>query len=476
MINRTTLTSVRISICRALARRVALRVACHPGYAKLKHSRPGGRLLELYTRGRRSSTSPTEKDGPDTAQGAEHDLGHTLSSQDPHVQAARRILAAMAPGEAQTVLKFLSALPHPTSVLAPGSRSELSQDQATQTEPVQRSTVQVQTEDTEPRLGERSPQPDRSTRQEPVGLPLCSLATAQTADMPIDANETIEWSATSLILLPTIKNRLNTQLPELFRLLASLQELRAGDHIIAAREAQHYTALRSEFHQAPELAVGNWVLAMAGELIAPGLHQHFRADDTFGSFVEAWLVQLRRAQESPTARTAGIQRRFLRLASLLHDVVAPMQQSRQLYDIMSWRRGKTFNLRVLLTVANWNPPELASLLLPASRIYSLEDEARQDPGADSPGGTERASSSFEDALMAVTAQGSADGVVVSTPSSGLALESAEEEKKSQRQHTQPCSSAGAFGVHRTSIQPSQLSRKTRPTLEVPTKLSKEKAI
>ena len=54
------------------------------------------------------------------------------------------------------------------------------------------------------------------------------------ADMPIDANETIEWSATSLILLPTIKNRLNTQLPELFRLLASLQELRAGDHIIAA--------------------------------------------------------------------------------------------------------------------------------------------------------------------------------------------------------------------------------------------------
>ena len=120
--------------------------------------------------------------------------------------------------------------------------------------------------------------------------------------MPIDANETIEWSATSLILLPTIKNRLNTQLPELFRLLASLQELRAGDHIIAA-------TLHSEFHQAPELAVGNWVLAMAGELIAPGLHQRFRADDTFGSFVEAWLVQLRRAQESPTARTTGIQRR-----------------------------------------------------------------------------------------------------------------------------------------------------------------------
>ena len=48
---------------------------------------------------------------------------------------------------------------------------------------------------------------------------------------------------------------------------------------------------------------------MAGELIAPGLHQRFRADDTFGSFVEAWLVQLRRAQESPTARTTGIQRR-----------------------------------------------------------------------------------------------------------------------------------------------------------------------
>ena len=95
-----------------------------------------------------------------------------------------------------------------------------------------------------------------------------------------------------------------------------------------------------------------------------------------------------------------------------------MQQSRQLYHIMSWRRGKTFNLRVLLTVANWNPPELASLLLPASRIYSLEDEARQDPGADSPGGTERDSSSLEDALMAVTAQGSHS---LPGPKSGLRL-------------------------------------------------------
>eukprot|EP00439_Symbiodinium_sp_Y106_P037756 s4841_g4.t1 len=106
-----------------------------------------------------------------------------------------------------------------------------------------------------------------------------------------------------------------------------------------------------------------------------------------------------------------------------------MQQSRQLYDIMSWRRGKTFNLRVLLTVANWNPPELASLLLPASRIYSLEDEARQDPGADSPGGTERDHPSLADAPLAVTAQGNADGVVVSTPSSGFALDSAEAEKR-----------------------------------------------
>ena len=338
----------------------------------------------------------------------------------------------MAPSEAQTVLKFLSALPHPNSVLTPGSRSTLSKDQATQTEIVQQSTAQVQTEDGEPRLDESSPQPDKSPAKEPVGLPLCSLTTAQAADMPIDANETIEWSATSLILLPTIKNRLNTKLPELFRLLASLQELRAGDHIIAAREAQHYAALHSEFHQAPELAVGNWVLAMAGELIAPGLHRHFRADDTFGSFVEAWLVQLRRAQESPNTRTTGIQRRFLRLASLLHDIVAPMQQSRQLYDIMSWRRGKTFNLRVLLTVANWNPPEFASPLLPASRVYSLEDDARQDPGEDSPGGVGAP-------LLAVTAQGGEDGVVVSTPSSGLALDSAEAEKRAGTNTLRPAS-------------------------------------
>ena len=31
-----------------------------------------------------------------------------------------------------------------------------------------------------------------------------------------------------------------------------------------------------------------------------------------------------------------------------------------------------FNLRFLLTVANWNPPELTSTLLPATRVINLE--------------------------------------------------------------------------------------------------------
>ena len=357
-----------------------------------------------------------------------------LSSPDPHVQAARRILAAMEPGEAQTVLKFLSALPHPSSVLTPGPRSTRCVDQATQTETVRQSTAQVQTDmqtdGSESQPAVRSSAWEEPSPEEPIGLPLCSLHSAQATDMPIDAGELIEWSATSLILLPTIKNRLNTMLPELFRMLASLQELQAGDHIIAAREAQHYTALHSEFHQAPELAVGNWVLAMAGELIAPGLNQHFRADDTFGSFVEAWLVQLRRARDSPGSRASKMQRRFIRLASLLHDVVAPMQQSRQLYDLMSWRRGKAYNLRILLTVANWCPPELASPLLPERRVCSLEDEARQDPGTDSPGGTADAGSSpAGTTMMADIAQGTQDGVVVSTPSSALAQEPANAEKR-----------------------------------------------
>ena len=169
---------------------------------------------------------------------------------------------------------------------------------------------------------------------------------------------------------------------------------------------------------------------MSGELIAPGLNQHFRADDTFGSFVEAWLVQLRRDRDNPGSRASTMQRRFIRLASLLHDVVAPMQQSRQLYDLMSWRRGKAYNLRILLTVANWCSPELASPLLPESRVCSLEDEARQDPGPDSPGGTADAGSSpAGTTMMADIAQGTQDGVVVSTPSNALALESANAEKR-----------------------------------------------
>ena len=377
---------------------------------------------------RDQSTAPepaptSAPEGPNIAQDTEQEMGPALGSQDPHVQAARRILAAMEPGEAQTVLKFLSALPHPSSVLTPGPQSTNCVDQATQTETVRQSTAQVQTEGSESQPEVRSSPLEGLSTEEPIGLPLCSLHSAQATDMPIDAGELIEWSATSLILLPTIKNRLNTMLLELFRMLASLQELKAGDHIIAAREAQHYTALHSEFHQAPELAVGNWVLAMAGELIAPGLNQHFRADDTFGSFVEAWLVQLRRARDSPGTRTSEMQRRFIRLASLLHDVVAPMQQSRQLYDLMSWRRGKAYNLRILLTVANWSPPELASPLLPERRVCSLEDEARQDPGTDSPGGTADAGSSLAGTtMMADIAQGTQDGVVVSTPSGELVQE------------------------------------------------------
>ena len=81
--------------------------------------------------------------------------------------------------------------------------------------------------------------------------------------------EHIIWSTTSLILLPTIQNRLNTLLPELFRLLASLQDLRAGAHIESARVAQHYVAPHGVFHDAPEIAVGNWVLSLAAELISP---------------------------------------------------------------------------------------------------------------------------------------------------------------------------------------------------------------
>ena len=137
-----------------------------------------------------------------------------FDSPDPHVQAARRILAAMEPGEAQTVLKFLSALPHPSSVLTPGPRSTRYVDQATQTETVRQSTAQVQTDmqtdGSESQPAARSSAWEQPSPEEPMGLPLCSLHSAQATDLPIDAGELIEWSATSLILLPTIKNRLNT--------------------------------------------------------------------------------------------------------------------------------------------------------------------------------------------------------------------------------------------------------------------------
>ena len=102
--------------------------------------------------------------------------------------------------------------------------------------------------------------------------------------------ESIIWSATSLVLLPTIRSRLNTQLPELFRLLTSLQDLQAGAHIASAREAQYYVALHGVFHDAPEIAVGNWVLSLAAELISPGICQYFKSDDTMALWGVSWKL------------------------------------------------------------------------------------------------------------------------------------------------------------------------------------------
>ncbi|OLP86617.1 hypothetical protein AK812_SmicGene32244 [Symbiodinium microadriaticum] len=151
-----------------------------------------------------------------------------------HVQQARRLLASMESGDANIVM----GTPQRRDGDAPG-----------------RDATNLEASKNPHEAGEAVASPGRA-----CGLRVLLEQTEQ---------EHIIWSTTSLILLPTIQNRLNTLLPELFRLLASLQDLRAGAHIESARVAQHYVAPHGVFHDAPEIAVGNWVLSLAAELISP---------------------------------------------------------------------------------------------------------------------------------------------------------------------------------------------------------------
>ena len=83
---------------------------------------------------------------------------------------------------------------------------------------------------------------------------------------------------------------------------------------------------------------------------------------------------------------------------------------------MNWRQGKLHNLRFLLTLANWNPPELTSPLITAERVARLEEDARCDPGGDSPRSATGAQPSGQEGRSpAIEDQGSPQWLVDSTP-------------------------------------------------------------
>ena len=92
---------------------------------------------------------------------------------------------------------------------------------------------------------------------------------------------------------------------------------------------------------------------------------------------------------------------------------------------MNWRRGKIHNLRFLLTVANWNPTEPATPLVFAERVAHLEEDARCDPGLDSPRNAKvEMTSVLEGRLLAIADDGHSQWIVGSTPfdESGTALQ------------------------------------------------------
>ena len=244
-------------------------------------------------------------------------------------------------------------------------------------------TTQATTLPATPGTGTAAPQPPSSVLEFMVARSEPGEARApETAEPSLEA---VQWSEGARTLLPLIQQLLSEGMPELYELLGRLDCLGAASSIRRVRDQGGYTGLHDTFHHpegggAAELAVGNWVLAFCGVLLEPTVATHWtgRNDDAAGSFMESWVVTLRQA-EDPTSR--NLLEEFVRLGELVHRLIKPLCQVKQVYDLLDWRKGRKYCLSLLDQLAGplFAPEATGSSADPAGSEASSA-VARSAPG------------------------------------------------------------------------------------------------
>ena len=158
--------------------------------------------------------------------------------------------------------------------------------------------------------------------------------TARIADMP--------WSKMDGFIIPMAARETRETLPTILDLIL-IEQLRLAD---APSHLAGYFAGGHTFHQASELEVGNYILALTAVLMAPHVATIHSSELKAGRYIEAWISLARK-----DASLLETQQKFVRLAKIIHKLCQPMRQSPVLYQLLNWRRGSQHCLDVLAQLA-----------------------------------------------------------------------------------------------------------------------------
>ena len=276
-----------------------------------------------------------------------------------HAEMARKRLEALPANDAYIVAKFLSSLPPPPEQLARATPSGTVtaaniQQQCKQVTRTVGTQTCVSALDASTQAGEPQLETHKATRsenktddvrqpnppQQLVETQLLSAAYEAGQMVQMVHEDTLDVNALSpaaAALLPALMGNLQSALPRLATLMNWLSVMQADGHMVRSQEHGHYTVLHSTFHETEHLAVGNWILSYTAVLLASGIETRFGTDGAFGSFIEAWLVQL---QQEPDPQWTQVALAFKECASTLHRALAPANQSRELYDRFCWKAGR----------------------------------------------------------------------------------------------------------------------------------------
>ena len=177
-----------------------------------------------------------------------------------------------------------------------------------------------------------------SSNSEPAEDALAMVETLDTA--PVEEAEQQQEVAVRIadlpcrrmdgFIIPMVAQEARETLPTILDLIEQLQMADAPSHLIGYFAEGHFTQAHNTFHQASELEVGNYILALTAVLMAPHVATIHSNELKAGRFIEAWIT-LARTDTSLLAT----QQKFVRLAKIIHKLCQPMRQSPILYNLLN---------------------------------------------------------------------------------------------------------------------------------------------